>query len=114
VYVPPRPSCRGKPLPAVGAVEAFVVDRPGPGRVVVEAWAAPGPLGEEPVVSLLLPDGAALAEGADVVVLGRHPALLPTWVIDLPDGEPRDAVVRVTSRLATGEASREIAVRLTP
>jgi hypothetical protein len=112
----PRSGCRGKPSPPVGDVEVRVVERPAPGRAVVEVQWRRGPRGEAPAVDLGLPRGAYLVRGRAVQRLARDTdAGVLRYEIAYDDAEPLDVVARLRATAGGGGRTfaREACVRLT-
>jgi hypothetical protein len=113
-YVPPRSDCRGKAAPPLGEIEVLVADRPAPDRAVIQATWSAGTVGEEPRLSLVLPEGAFLVEGNETVPLSTDTGTgTATWQVQFPLGQALDAVVRLSAATDAGPRSRETAVRLT-
>jgi hypothetical protein len=106
--------CAGKPLPAIGAVEARIVARPAPDRAVVEADWRRGPTGEGCCLTLVLPEGAFLVDGeGDVPMKPGEDRGTTTWQVQFPLGAPSDLVLRLYATTERGPCSRETALRLT-
>jgi hypothetical protein len=111
----PTRGCAGKPAPAVGAVEAVVVERPAPGRAVVEVRWQRGPRGDDPSVDLLLPEGAYLIRGQRLHSLSRSAGegvLRYEVGYDPDDGAPLDVVARLRAETGGRRSAREACVRL--
>lgn len=106
---------QAKPGRVVASLEAAVVERIAPDRIVLEARWTPGALDGACLVDLGLPAGVLIIEGAERIDL--DPEADPghaRWVLEFPrDGRDLDAVVRYCVETAAGLRAAHVAVRLT-
>jgi hypothetical protein len=104
---------RGKPNPALGRIEAAVVERPARDRARIQARYALLPEAHGCRLQIVLPPGVLLVEGSPDTPLQdgvrRGEAV---WLVEFPSGRPLDALVRVCAQGARGVAVCEAAVRL--
>ncbi len=107
---------QAKPNPVVGSLEAAVVERLGPDRVLLEARWGAGTLGTECQIDLGLPAGVMVLEGEERIPI--DPEADPghaAWVLQVPmDMGELDAVVRYCVQTPEGMRAAQCAVRLTP
>jgi hypothetical protein len=103
-----------KPGARIGSVRAAVVERPGPGRALIEARWENRSGGANCALELVVPDGVVVLEGERVVPLPfDDDAGAISWLVEFPSGRALDAVLRLCAESDDGMRATETSVRLT-
>ena len=104
-----------KPSPVIDSLQAAVVERPAPDRVVLEARWGASAINGACGVDLGLPAGVLIVEGEEQLIIDpRNDEHRARWVLEFPrDGRTLDAVVRYCVQTDEGMRAAQCAVRLT-
>ncbi len=103
-----------KPGARIGSVRAAVIERPGPGRALIEARWENRSGGGGCALELVVPDGVVVLEGERVVPLPYDDdAGAASWLVEFPSGRDLDAVLRLCAEGEDGMRAAETSVRLT-
>jgi hypothetical protein len=112
-YMPPvyQRDCRGKPAAAIGEVSLGILGRPAFDRVDLQATWRDADLGDARRLQLVLPEGAWIVSGPDVLDLdGLGPEGDVTWEVGFTPGPDLDVLVRLSAVTAAGPSATETAV----